>query len=98
MGYALLALAPIAVVFVLMVVLGRSAKFSMGSAYVVTALLALFVWGAQGAVVAAATVNGIVIAVTLLFIVFAAILLLIPALWEPVTEDEARELLGRDCG
>lgn len=74
--YALLALAPIAVVFLLMVVMGRSAKLSMGSAYVVTALLALFVWGAQGAVVAAATVNGIVTAITLLFIVFAAILLL----------------------
>lgn len=74
--YALLALAPIAVVFLLMVVMGRSAKLSMGSAYVVTALLALFVWGAQGAVVAAATVNGIVTAITLLFIVFGAILLL----------------------
>lgn len=75
-GYTLMALAPIAVVFFLMVVLGRSAKLSMGSAYVVTALLALFVWQAQAAVVAAATINGIVTAITLLFIVFGAILLL----------------------
>lgn len=74
--HALLALAPIAVVFLLMVVLGRSAKLSMGTAYVATALLALFVWGAKGTVVAAATVNGIVTAITLLFIVFGAILLL----------------------
>ncbi|MFV0681218.1 L-lactate permease [Ottowia sp.] len=75
-GYALMALAPIGVVFLLMVVLGRSAKLSMGTAYATTALLALFVWGAKGAVVAAATVHGIVTAITLLFIVFGAILLL----------------------
>src|SRR5690625_4548402 len=74
--YTLLALAPIVVVFVLMVVLGRSAKLSMGAAYVVTALLSLFVWGSSGAIVAAATVNGIITAITLLFIVFGAILLL----------------------
>jgi len=76
LGYTLLALAPIAVVFILMVMLGRSAKLSMGSAYLVTALLALFVWQAQATVVAAATVNGLVTAVSLLFIVFGAILLL----------------------
>ena len=76
LGHTLLALAPIAVVFLLMVVLERSAKTSMSVAYVVTALLALFVWQAPGAVVAAATVNGIVTAITLLFIVFGAILLL----------------------
>jgi len=76
MEYTLLALAPIAVVFLLMVVFGRSAKLSMGSAYLVTALLALFVWNAQSAVVAAATINGLVTAITLLFIVFGAILLL----------------------
>lgn len=76
LGYTLLALAPIAVVFLLMVVLGRSAKLSMGSAYLVTALLALFVWQAPGAMVAAATINGVVTALTLLFIVFGAILLL----------------------
>lgn len=76
LGYTLAALAPIAVVFLLMVVLGRSAKLSMSSAYVVTAALALFVWQAPGAMVAAATVNGIVTAITLLFIVFGAVLLL----------------------
>ena len=74
--YTLLALTPIAVVFILMVVMNRSATMSMGSAYVITALLALFVWNAQGAVVAAATINGVVTAITLLFIVFGAILLL----------------------
>lgn len=75
-GHTLLALTPVAVVFLLMVVLARSAKLSMSVAYVVTALLALFVWQASGAVVAAASVNGIVTAITLLFIVFGALLLL----------------------
>jgi len=74
--YTLMALAPLLVVFLLMVVLGRSAKLSMGAAYIVTALLALFVWGSQAEVIAAATVNGVVTALTLLFIVFGAVLLL----------------------
>lgn len=76
LGHTLLALTPIAVVFLLMVVLERSAKLSMSMAYIVTALLALFVWQAPGAVVAAASVNGVVTAITLLFIVFGALLLL----------------------
>jgi lactate permease len=74
--YTFLALAPILVVLVLLVILRLPAKISMGVAYLVTALLALFVWQASGAQVAAATVNGIIVALTLLFIVFGAILLL----------------------
>ena len=74
--YTFLALAPILVVLILLVMLRLPAKISMGVAYLVTALLALFVWQASGAQVAAATVNGIIVALTLLFIVFAAILLL----------------------
>ncbi|CAM3408261.1 L-lactate permease [Paracoccus nototheniae] len=67
---------PVVVVFVLLVVMRRSAKLSMMAAYVVTALLALVLWGAPLARVAGATVNGLVTAVTLLYIVFGAILLL----------------------
>ena len=67
---------PVAVVFVLLVVMRRSAKLSMMTAYVVTVLLALFLWGAPLARVAGATANGLVTAVTLLYIVFGAILLL----------------------
>lgn len=74
--YTLLALAPLLVVFVLMVGMGRSAKLSMGAAYIVTVLLALSVWGTLPATVAAATINGLVTAITLLFIVFGAVLLL----------------------
>lgn len=72
----LLALLPIATVFVLLVVLARSAKFSMLVAYVVTALTALFIWGTEPAKVLGATVNGVVTAASLLYIVFGAILML----------------------
>jgi len=72
----LLALLPIATVFVLLVVLARSAKLSMSVAYVVTALTALLIWGTEPAKVLGATVNGVVTAVSLLYIVFGAILML----------------------
>ncbi|MDO5638717.1 MAG: L-lactate permease [Neisseria sp.] len=72
----LLALAPILTVFILLVVLKLSAKISMAAAYVVTALLALLVWQASPAVVAAATVNGVIVSLTILYIVFGAILML----------------------
>lgn len=71
-----LALLPIATVFVLLVVLERSAKFSMLVAYVVTALTALLLWGTDLAKVLGASVNGLVTAVSLLYIVFGAILVL----------------------
>ena len=74
--YTFLALAPILVVFILLIVMRLPAKISMSIAYLVTALLAFFIWHASGAQVAAATVNGIIVALTILFIVFAAILLL----------------------
>ncbi len=76
MTSTLLALLPIATVFVLLVVLQFSAKTSMGVAYIVTALLALFIWKANSIVVIAASINGLMTAVTLLFIVFGAVLLL----------------------
>jgi lactate permease len=72
----LLALLPIATVFVLLVILARTAKFSMFVAYVVTALTALFIWGTEPAKVLGATVNGVVTAASLLYIVFGAILML----------------------
>ncbi|WP_227431198.1 L-lactate permease [Psychrobacter sp. I-STPA6b] len=74
--YTFLALTPILVVLGLLVLLRLPAKIAMGAAYLVTAALALFVWHASGAQVAAASVNGIIVALTILFIVFAAILLL----------------------
>lgn len=67
---------PVVTVFLLLVVMRRSARLSMLAAYLVTVALALVLWGAPMARVAGATVNGLVTAVTLLYIVFGAILLL----------------------
>ncbi|MCS4534175.1 L-lactate permease [Neisseria montereyensis] len=71
-----LALLPILTVFILLVVMRLPAKVSMLAAYVVTALLALFAWHAALPTVAAATVNGVIVALTILYIVFGAILML----------------------
>ncbi|MDQ1901479.1 L-lactate permease [Paracoccus sp. WLY502] len=70
------ALLPVLAVFVLLVVMRKSAKLSMLVAYLATVVLALLVWGAPWERVAGATVNGLVTAITLLYIVFGAILLL----------------------
>jgi len=67
---------PVAIVFILLVVMRRSAKLAMLTAYIATVFLALVLWGAPIAKIAGATVNGLVTAVTLLYIVFGAILLL----------------------
>ncbi|HSK39207.1 MAG TPA: L-lactate permease [Arenibaculum sp.] len=72
----ILALVPIAIVFLLLVLLRWSARATMAVAYVVTALIALFIWGTASALVGAATVVGVITALTILFIVFGAILLL----------------------
>lgn len=71
-----LALLPILVVFVLLVVMRLPAKIAMPIAYLATALLSLFVWQTAGNQVAAATIHGVLTAVNVLFIVFAAVLLL----------------------
>lgn len=72
----ILATLPIATVFLLLVVLAKSAKLSMFVAYVVTVLTALLVWGTELNKVMGATVNGVVTAISLLYIVFGAILML----------------------
>lgn len=72
----ILALMPVAIVFVLLVAMRRSAKLAMLVAYVATAVLAIAVWEQSFGTVAGATVNGLVTALTLLFIIFGAILLL----------------------
>ena len=48
----------------------------MPLSYLTAALLALFVWKVPSIQVAAATVNGLIVTSTLLFIIFGAILLL----------------------
>ncbi|ABI57621.1 L-lactate permease [Alkalilimnicola ehrlichii MLHE-1] len=70
------ALLPLATVALFLVILRWPAKHAMPLAYVVAVLVALFFWGTDLNVVAAASINGIVVALNILFIVFGAILLL----------------------
>ena len=76
MTLAVLSLLPIATVAVFLVMLRWPASRAMPLTYAVAAALALFVWQVPGMQVAAATLNGLVIALTLLYIIFGAILLL----------------------
>jgi lactate permease len=73
---AIVSLLPIAVVAVFMVVLRWPASRVMPLSYVVAVALALGIWGVPAVQVAAATVNGLIVALTLLYIIFGAILLL----------------------
>ncbi|WP_286228678.1 L-lactate permease [Neobacillus mesonae] len=73
---AFLSLLPIIVVGVFLVGLRWPASKAMPISYLVAVGLALFVWKVPAATVAAASVNGLVVAGTLLFIIFGAILLL----------------------
>ena len=74
--YCLLALAPIITVFLLLVIAKRPAKQAMPIAYVVTSAIALIIWQVPLAVLAAATIQGLVMAAEILYIIFGAILLL----------------------
>ena len=72
----MLALLPVAAVGVLLVGLRWPASRAMPVCYVLCASLALLVWKTPPTLVAAATTKGAIIAGELLFIVFAAVLLL----------------------
>ncbi|HHP7244787.1 MAG TPA: L-lactate permease [Elainellaceae cyanobacterium] len=74
--YSLTALIPIATVFFLLVIARRPAGQAMPIAYLVTVSIALAVWRVPWAQVAASSVQGLVAAVEILYIVFGAILLL----------------------
>lgn len=73
---ALLSLLPIASVALFLVALRWPASRAMPIAYIVCAALALLVWQVPAMVVLAASLNGIVVAATLIFIIFGAIALL----------------------
>lgn len=70
------ALSPIIVVGILLVGLRWPAKTAMPVGYVVVVAVALFIWEMDFVSVAAASIQGLIIAVTLLYIVFGALLLL----------------------
>lgn len=73
---ALLSLLPIISVAVFLVLLRWPASRAMPIAYIVAAGLAFFVWQVPVNKVFAATANGLVVAGTLIYIIFGAILLL----------------------
>ena len=72
----ILSLLPIITVAVFLVGLRWPASRAMPLSYVVAVVLAVGVWQVPGVQVAAATINGLIVAFTLLYIIFGAILLL----------------------
>ncbi|MFW5725130.1 MAG: L-lactate permease, partial [Bacteroidota bacterium] len=73
---ALLAFLPIALIFILMAGLRQPATRAMPLAFLLTLLLAIFVWNTQWNWIFAASLNGVVIAFKILLIVFGALTLL----------------------
>jgi lactate permease len=73
---SLLALLPILVVGVLLAGLRWPAKRAMPVGFVVVVLIALFVWEMDPTAIAASAIQGLLVALTLLYIVFGALLLL----------------------
>ena len=72
---ALLAALPIVAIFIFMVGFRWPATKAMPLAFLITLLLALFIWKTPVPWIAASTLNGVVIAFKILFIVFGALLL-----------------------
>ncbi|MCB8817960.1 L-lactate permease [Desulfosporosinus shakirovi] len=73
---AILSLLPIAVVAVFLVGLKWPASKAMPLSFLTAVVLALYVWKIPSTQVAAASMNGVVTAITLMYIIFGAILLL----------------------
>lgn len=73
---SLLALAPILVVGILLAGFRWPAKYAMPVGYVLAVLVALFVWQMDFTGIVAASLEGLITAATLLYIVFGALLLL----------------------
>lgn len=76
LALSLFALSPIIVVGFLLVGLRWPAKRAMPLGFVVVVLVGLFVWDMDPVAVAASSIQGLIIAITLLYIVFGALLLL----------------------
>ena len=71
---SLAALSPIAVVAVLLVGLRWPAKYAMPVGFAVAGLVGALVWGMDAAVLAASSVEGPIIAIGLLYVIFGALL------------------------
>lgn len=73
---SLVALTPIAIVGFLLVGLRWPAKYAMPVGFAVVVGIAAFVWRVEPVVIAASSIEGLVLAIGLLYIVFGALLLL----------------------
>jgi lactate permease len=73
---SLLALVPIAVVGVLLVGFRLPAMYAMPAGYVVVVGIAVLFWQTDWVAIAASTVQGLILAIGLLYIIFGALLLL----------------------
>src|SRR5699024_7192353 len=73
---SLLGVAPIVVVGVLLAEIGCLAKYTMPVSFLTAVVIAWIVWQMQPKALAAATLEGLIVAITLLYIVFGALLLL----------------------
>ena len=73
---ALLAFTPLVLAGVLLIGLRMPAKTAMPAVYVVTALIALLAWDMSFTRVLASTLQGVILTVSILWIIFGAILLL----------------------
>ncbi|MFP4136730.1 MAG: L-lactate permease [Halomonas sp.] len=73
---ALLAFTPLVLAGVLLIGLRLAAKVAMPVVFVVTALIALFAWEMSATRVLASTFQGLILTVSILWIIFGAILLL----------------------
>ena len=87
---AILAAIPIAIIFVLIVGFRWPAVKAMPLAYIITLILALFAWETPLKWVLASSMNGIVIALTIMLIVFGALTLLFT-----LRESGALEVINR---
>ncbi|OSX53930.1 L-lactate permease, partial [Anoxybacillus ayderensis] len=67
---------PVLAVFLFLVLLRLPAAKAMPISFLITVILSLFVWKMPGIQVAAATIEGIIVAISILWIIFGAILLL----------------------
>ncbi|MGG6432694.1 L-lactate permease [Anoxybacillus sp. D401a] len=67
---------PVLAVFLFLVLLRLPAAKAMPISFLITVILSLFVWKMPGIQVAAATVEGVIVAISILWIIFGAILLL----------------------
>lgn len=70
------ALSPVFLVLLLLVILRMPATRSMPLAFIIHAALAYMIWKMPGLQIAAATIDGFIIAASLLWVIFGAILLL----------------------